>query len=214
MVSRVSTPSTEPVSTVRAPPALSLVGEAGATRREAVLDVIGEPDPVGSGLTVALRRETKRYWDRHVEPLIDRHWPEVRSLPFYAKFKIGAQQVYAPAPYTVVVVSKNRPPVLRLFNRVCRGLRLPRAFLVAGLKAMLPVFAWLLLRKENRRIALMAAFIALVDEAFDHHLDGVPPDERGRLLREVLSGAREAPNSAFALVRAIRVALEEGCDDE
>lgn len=186
----------------------------GEARAKAVRDIIGEPDPRFAGLPVALRNETRRYWRRHVEPLISEHWPAVRETPFYRKLQIGAQNVYAPAPYTIVVVSKQRPLVLRAFNRVCSALRVPRALIVVGMKLMLPVFAWLLLQRENRRIVQMAAFIALVDEAFDGHLDDVPAEERGELLRKILNGAVPPPTPSFALVRALRDALEEGCSDE
>lgn len=186
----------------------------GTARADAVRSIIGHPDPRSAGLPMALRRETRRYWRRYVEPLISRHWPEVRETPFYRKFQIGAQNVYAPAPYTVVVVSPHRPLVLRVFNRVCSALRLPRGFIVFGMKLMLPVFAWLLLRRENHRIVRMAAFIALVDEAFDNHMDDIAPAERGALLRKVLRGEAPPPNKPFALVRALRVALEEGASDD
>ncbi len=186
----------------------------GQARADAVRAIIGHPDARFAGLPVALRGETRRYWKRYVEPLISEHWPEVRGTPFYRKFQIGAQNVYAPAPYTVVVVSKQRPRVLRAFNALCRALRVPNGVIVAGMRFMLPLFAWLLLGRENRRIVQMAAFIALVDEAFDNHLDGVAPAARGELLRRILRGDAPPPNAPFALVRALRVALEEGCSDE
>lgn len=181
--------------------------------REAVA-IVGTPDPAASGLPLALRRETERYWGRYVEPLITEHWPEVRSTPFYKKFQIGAQQVYAPAPYTVAVISERRPLVLRGFNALCRALRLPRSALVLGLKLFIPTFAALVLRRENRRISLMAAFIALADEAFDHHLSDVPLAGRPRILRGVLEGTVEPPNAPFRLLRAIVEALYEGTEGE
>lgn len=195
-------------------PAVHADFPARLSRAEAVREVIGLPDPRYAGLPMALRRETRRYWHRYVEPLISENWPEVRSTRFYKKFQVGAQNVYAPAPYTVVVVSAKRPLVLRAFNRLCAWLRLPRPVISLGLKLMLPFFAWLLLRRENARIVRMAAFIALVDEAFDHHMEGIPPAERGELLRRVLRGEAPPPNKPFALVRALRVALEEGATDE
>lgn len=199
-------------ASARAPePGGDLVGEA---RADAIRALIGAPNPHYAGLPMALRKETRRYWRRYVEPLISAHWPEVRATPFYKKFQIGAQNVYAPAPYTVVVVSTRRPLVLRVFNRLCSSLRLPRGFISFGMKLMLPVFAWLLLRRENPRIVRMAAFIALVDEAFDNHMNDIPPAERGALLRKVLRGDAPPPNKPFALVRALRVALEEGASDE
>lgn len=216
---RIRVPA-EPPESAGAPPIALVDEQAGAAesareeRERAILEVIGTPHPRHRGLPVALRRETARYWRRYVEPLISEHWPAVRGLPFYAKFKIGAQNVYAPAPYTVVVLSARRPRVLRAFNWLCSRLHTPRGVIVAGLQAMLPVFAWLLLRRENKRIALMAAFIALVDEAFDNHLEGSAPEERGDLLRGILGGQVPPPTPSFALVRAIRVALEEGCTDE
>lgn len=189
-------------------------GLSGRARADAVRAIIGHPDPRFAGLPVALRKETRRYWRSYVEPLISEHWPEVRQTPFYRKFQIGAQNVYAPAPYTVVVVSQRRPLVLRAFNRVCRALRAPPTIISFGMKVMLPLFAWLLLRRENHRIVSMAAFIALVDEAFDNHLNDVAPEARGDLLRKILSGEVAPPNAPFALVRALRVSLERGCTDD
>lgn len=181
--------------------------------REAVA-IVGTPEPNGGGLPRALRRETERYWRRDVEPLIEQHWPEVRRTPFYRKFQIGAQQVYAPAPYTVAVISRQRPRMLRLFNYACRMFRLPRGLIVAGITLLIPPFTALVLRRENRRISLMAAFIALVDEAFDHHLDELPFADRPAVLRGVLEGTVEPPNAPFRLLRAIVEGLYSGTDEE
>lgn len=186
-------------------------GLRGEARRQAIVELIGAPQPDSDvlGFVLALRRETERYWDRCVEPLIDRHWPEVRQTPFYAKFKIGAQKVYAPAPYTVVMLSRRRPLAVRLLLAACRLLRLPGRAIAWGLQRLLPLYTRWFMRVENRRIALMAAFIAAADEAFDHHLDHVEPARRGELLRAILEGRTEPPTPSLQLVQAIRFALDE-----
>jgi len=191
-------------------------GLRGDERAKAIEAIIGLPsdDPLLRGLPDAVRRETSRYWDEFVEPLITEHWPEVRDTKFYAKFKIGAQKVYAPAPYTVVVLSKKRPLTVRLMNHMTRWLRLPASFILRGLSRLLPWYTSKRMAKENRRILLMAAFIALVDEAFDSHLDDVPLDERGPLLQGILDGDVEPPTKSFALVQAFRNALDEGTTEE
>jgi hypothetical protein len=177
------------------------------------VEIVGAPDPANAALAEALRRETYRYWDRYVEPLIEAHWPQVRQTPFYPKFKIGALEVYAPAPYTVAVISRRRPRALRAFNSLCRLLRLPRTAVVTGVKMLLPRFTSWALRRENPRIVRMGAFIALADEAFDHHLGHVPIDERPAILRAVLERREAGPNPAFRLLRAIVDSLYEGTDE-
>ncbi|MCP4502799.1 MAG: hypothetical protein GY822_22905 [Deltaproteobacteria bacterium] len=191
-------------------------GLRGAERIAAIEKLIGLPsdDPVMRGLPDAVRAETSRYWDLYVEPLIDEHWPEVRDTKFYAKFKIGAQKVYAPAPYTVVVLSKKRPLAVRVMNVVTRTFRLSTRIIIKGLATLLPWYTSKRMRKENRRIVIMAAFIALVDEAFDSHLDDVPLAERGPLLQGILDGDIEPPTQSFALVQAFRFALDEGTTAE
>ncbi len=191
-------------------------GLRGDARRRAIVELIGEPEQAADiqGFVAALRTETARYWDLHVEPLIEQHWPGVRETPFYAKFKIGAQKVYAPAPYTVALLSKKRPLLLRGVLAFCGLLRLPGTAITGLLKLLLPVYTRLFMRVENRRIALMAAFIAAVDEAFDHHLEHVALEERAALLREVLEGRSEPPGPSLQLVRAIRVAMDQGTSAE
>jgi hypothetical protein len=188
----------------------------GAQRRNRAdaLSLLGAPRPEDGVLPRALRRETERYFRRHVEPLIERTWPDVRETAFYRKLLIGAQQVYAPAPYTVVVVCARRPLVLRFFNRLCSLVRAPRALVELGMRFMLPLFVWLLLRRENRRIALMAAFIAVADEAFDHHLAHVDLEERPAVLQAVIERTHVPTEGAFALLGALVTALNEGCDDD
>ena len=189
-------------------------GLRGEARKQAIVELIGEPDRSADvqAFVDALRSETARYWTRYIEPLIDQHWPEVRSTPFYTKFKIGAQKVYAPAPYTVAVLSRRRPFALRFLLGACRLLRLPGAAIAWGMKLLLPFYTRWFMRVENRRIALMAAFIASADEAFDHHLNHVPADERSGLLRRILEGRAEPPTPSLRLVQALRRAMDEGCD--
>lgn len=189
-------------------------GLTGEARKKAIVDVVGEPegDYRLRGLPDAVRRETSRYWDLYVEPLITENWPEVRDTKFYGKFKIGAQKVYAPGPYIVVVLSKRRPFFVRAMNAVCRILRLPRGLITLGLSALLPLYTRLFMRRENRHIILVAAFIACVDEAFDAHLDDVPLNERGRVLKGILDGTIAPPTKSFALVCALVKALQEGLD--
>jgi hypothetical protein len=177
------------------------------------LAIIGEPTREHAGLPAALRRETAHHWRRTVEPLIEAHWPEVRQTPFYRKFQIGAQQVYAPAPYTVVVVCRRRPRLMRWLDRAAAWLRLGGPGLTRSMGWLLPLYTRLRLRRENRRIALMAAFIALADEVFDHHLEHVPVDERAAFWRGLLEGTRAPDGPALSLLRALVDGCYDGCDE-
>jgi hypothetical protein len=199
-----------PAALIQSPPILKPVRNRGA---EAV-EVIGHPDPNDAGLPLAIRRETERGWTRWIEPLISEHWPEVRDTPFYPKFKIGAQQVYAPAPYTVVLTCAARPWPVRVALAACRALRIPPAGLTNLVRVFLPLICRVFLRVENRRIALMGAFIALADEAFDHHLEDVPLEERPQVLRAVLERRDEGPNPPFRLLRAIVDHCFAGCSTD
>ncbi|MFH1807356.1 MAG: hypothetical protein ABIJ09_01325 [Pseudomonadota bacterium] len=191
-------------------------GGRGEARHRVIVELLGEPQQTSGvlGFVQALRRETARDWERHVEPLIELHWPQVRSTPFYAKFKIGAQQVYAPAPYTVMLLSRRRPVMLRLLLGLCAGLHLGGAFIARALCLLVPLYARLFMTVESRRIALMAAFIAAVDEAFDHHLEHLPAVERPGVLRAILEGTAEPSSPPLKLVQALRMAMNEGTSVE
>ena len=81
-----------------------------AERVAAVRTLIGEPDRSVRHLALGIRATARRHFDRHVEPLIDAHWPAMRGTAFEEKLRIGACDLYASAPYTALFCAPRRPP--------------------------------------------------------------------------------------------------------
>ena len=180
-----------------------------AERVVAVRALMGCADPSVRHLALGIRSITRRSFERNVVPLIAAHWPALRAEPFYEKLRIGACDLYASAPYTVLLCAPTPPPLVRAVTTAGRLLPLPfpaLSLLGRGALGLLGRFA---LRAEHRRIVLIASLILLVDHLLDHCLTQ-PPVERGQLLDAVIQGRAAATTPGLALVRAIVVAQAEG----
>jgi len=177
-------------------------------RVAAVRKLMGGADPSVRRLALGIRAITHRSFDRHVLPLIDRHWPALRTLPFYVKLRIGACDLYASAPYTVLFCAPRPPPLVHAVTAAANFLPLPfptLGLLAQGALELLGRFAY---AEQHRRIVQIASFIAVVDHVLDHCLDEAP-DERGRRLEAVIDGRAPASTPELALTRALAVAMGE-----
>jgi hypothetical protein len=177
-------------------------------RVAAVQALMGQGDPAVRQLARGVRALTHRSFDLYVLPLIDRHWPAMRGLPFYVKLRVGACDLYASAPYTVLFFAPRPPPLVRAVTAA--GDLLPLPFPVLGLlgRAAVEVLGRVAYHEQHRRIVQIASFIAVADHVLDHCLAG-PPDERGALLQAVIDGREPPTTPELALIRALAVAMGE-----
>ena len=182
-----------------------------AERVAAVRALMGEPDRSVRHLAAGIRATARRHFDLHVEPLIDAAWPALRGTAFEEKLRIGACDLYASAPYTALLCAPRRPPLVRVVTGAGNLLPLPPTalgLLGRGAMELLGRYAY---PAQQRSIALVAAFIVVVDHALDHCMDD-PPALRGPRLEAVIAGRSPADSPALALTRALAVAMAEGLD--
>jgi hypothetical protein len=170
--------------------------------------MMGEPNRSVVQMTVGIRRNTARHYDRFVMPLIRTHWPQVLSQPFGTKLRLAACDLYASAPYTVLFCAPNRPWAIKLVTDLANRLDLPFPVLGYGSRAAMEVLGRVALASEHRRIILVAAFIATIDHALDHCMTD-PPVERGRKLRGLLEGTYEPETPELKLTRSLQVAMAD-----
>lgn len=190
-----------PIRASNLPALPSRVARVSAVRR-----LMGSGEGSVLPMTRGIRGLTRRNFAEHVLPLIDRHWPALRTLPFYEKLLIGACDLYASAPYTVLFCAPRQPLLVRAVTTAGRLVPLPIPVLALLGRGALSVLGRVALRDEHRRIVLIASFIMVVDHLLDHGMPE-PPEERGRLLWDVLHGRAPARDPGLALARALVVAM-------
>lgn len=208
------------VHSARMPPILAHGMTRAATglpaRNERIRELrglIGTADASVKQMTVGIRGITAMHYDRHVMPLVREHWPEVLREPFAVKMRLAACDLYATAPYTVLFCAPNRPVLVRVVTDLANKVDLPFATLGALSKAAMAVIGRATLAREHRRIILIAAFIAVVDHAFDHCMDE-PPVERGRKMRALLDGEYVPDTPPLRLTRALQLGMAHELDAE
>jgi hypothetical protein len=193
--------------------AASTVVAASALSRDERVDqlraLMGTADASVAQLTVGIREVTSRHYDRFVMPLIRQHWPAMLHDPFAIKMRLAACDLYASAPYTVLFCAPKRPASVALITGLGNRLPLPNAVLALSARAALKVLGRVALADQHRRIILIAAFIAVVDHAFDHCMED-PPEERGRKLHALLDGDWAPDTPELRLTRALQVEMERG----
>ncbi len=173
-------------------------------------ELVGDATPEARPLISGLRELTHHSFDRWVMPLVNAHWPGVLTEPFGLKLRLGSCNLYAAAPYTVLLCAPDRPLFFRVLSGLGNGLPLPAATLanLAGMATKL--LAWAPgYQPIHRRIILIAAFITTIDHCFDH-LMTEPPPERGRLIKRLIDGHWRPTRPWLRLARALR---DEMCRD-
>jgi hypothetical protein len=180
-------------------------------RVDALRALMGTPDRRVRHLALGIRATAHRHFDLHVRPLVRAHWPEVEGTAFYDKLRIGACDLYASGPYTALFCAPERPLLVRAVTDAGNRLPLPLpalALLGRGAMELMGRFAY---ADPHRRIALVSAFIVVVDHALDHCMPDAPA-LRGPRLEAIIDG-RAAPDSpVLSLVRALSVAMGDGLD--
>ncbi|MEM7139061.1 MAG: hypothetical protein AAF500_20980 [Myxococcota bacterium] len=184
--------------------------EAESLSRQARIDrlraLMGQADPSVRELAVGIREVTNRNYDTHVMPLIRQHWPAMLGDPFAEKMRIAVCDLYAAAPYTVLFCAPTKPLSVALITTLANRFAIPNRALGLGARAGLNILGRVALSDQHRRIVLIAAFIAVVDHAFDHCMPEAPV-ERGRKLHALLDGQWEPDTPVLRLTRAIQVEM-------
>jgi hypothetical protein len=182
-------------------------------RVEQLRQLMGSADESVKQMTVGIRGITTRHYDRYVMPLVREHWPEVLDEPFAIKMRLAACDLYGSAPYTVLFCAPNRPPLVRAVTDLANRVELPYSVLGVATRVAMAVIGRATLAHEHRRIILIAAFIAVVDHAFDHCMDD-PPIERGKKMRALIDGTLEPDSPPLRLTRALQVAMSHDLNAE
>jgi hypothetical protein len=195
----------DPVRRVELPPRTSRVA--------AVRALMGTSDPSVRHVARGIRALTRRNFDRHVIPLIDAHWPALRALPLYEKLRIGACDLYASSPYTVLFCSPRRPRIVRAVTAAGSLLPLPSSILALLGRGAMAMIGRCTMPAQHRRIALIASFIIIVDHVLDHCMTE-PPAERGHRLEAVIRGLQAPSTPELALTRALVVAFSKDLEGD
>ena len=183
-------------------------------RREriaALRALIGAPDPAARHLALGIRATARRHFELHVAPLVARHWPALVGQPFHEKLVIGACDLYASAPYTALFCAPRRPLAIRAVTDAAAWIPLPAEALALFGRGAMELLGRLALPREHRRIALISAFIVVVDHVFDHVLVE-PAEQRGRRLAAISDGRVAPAAPPLALTRALAAAMGEGLE--
>ncbi len=186
-----------------------IVLEPRSARVRKLTDLMGVPDRSVSHLAVGIRSTAHRHFDLHVVPLIMACWPALMSDRFYQKLRIGACDLYASAPYTVLFCAPKRPLLIRAVTDAGNRLPLPFPALALLGRGAMEVIGRVAYLPAHRRIALIAAFIVVVDHVLDHCMQD-PPGERGERLIAVIDGRARPDGPELTLVRALAAAMGEG----
>lgn len=205
-------PTVDPTpAAIPSPPRHAVDLPPRAARIDALRALLGTPDPSVRPLAQGIRATAHTHFDRHVLPLVRAHWPAVEGTAFFDKLRIGACDLYASGPYTALLCAPRRPLRVRLVTDLGNALPLPPAQLAQLGRVAMLLLGRFALADQHRRIALVAAFIVVVDHALDHVMPDAP-DSRGPRLEAVLDGRAPADHPALALARALAVAMSDGLD--
>ncbi len=183
-----------------------------------MLDVFGSDasDPTQPTFRAVLVREVDRLFERLVLPVVTKAWADVAAQPFLRKWR-GGFELYCGLGLSTIVCSASRPALVSHTSRILAHAKATEASVVDVAAIALPALFRLSERSACERVALGAAWILVLDEAFDDGLPGLSLDERAAVMRAVLRGI--APAQASGSVRAavaLGAALRARCrsDDD
>ena len=198
-------------------PQLEMLPEAERLRLLRAL--MGEKDRSIVAFPEAIRAITFRDHDRWVKPLYEQHWPDALAGRTDRKLRFLTCNLYATAPYTVLFSSPRPPFAVKLLRGVAVAIGLSPSALARWAGRATTLCAALLNEDTRRRIVQIASFIAAVDHVFDHCMQGVAPEERGRRMRSLVDGGWSPDDSvahagAFRFLRALYVEMSAGIEGE
>jgi hypothetical protein len=173
--------------------------------------LMGDGDPAARQFVLGIRSTARRHFELHVVPRVAAHWPALFDHPFYEKLRIGACDLYASAPYTALFCAPRRPPLVRVVTGLGNALPLPIPALALLGRGAMTALGRLAYAPQHRRIALIAAFIVVVDHVFDHCMSD-PPEERETRLLRALRGEDRPTSPELALTVSLARGMAEGLD--
>lgn len=170
-------------------------------RQRRMLSVFGADatDAALPTFRAVLVREVDHLFGRVVLPVVQAAWPDVDNSAFFRKWR-GGFELYCGLGLSTLVCSARRPAVVHHLSRLMARLGASEAAVVDVAAVALPALFRLQERAACERTALGAAWILVLDEAFDDGLPGLSLDERAAVLRAVVRGM--APAEASGSVRA------------
>jgi hypothetical protein len=184
-----------------------------ADRAARITALMGVGDPRAAHLARGIRDTARLHHQRHVVPIVLQTWPDVIGTPFGEKLRIGACDLYASAPYMALFCGRHRPALVRVVTALGNGLPIPPRLLgLIGRVAMVAI-GRLAYDDEHRRIALVSAFIVVVDHVFDHCMTEAP-EARGRRLEAIIAGRERPDTPELALTQGLALAMAAGLDGE
>lgn len=186
-----------------------------AERLRMLRALMGEKDHAIVAFPEAIRAITFRDHDRWVKPLYQEHWPDALTGRTDRKLRFLTCNLYATAPYTVLFSSPRPPFAVRLLRELGVGIGLSPASLARWAGRATRLCAALLDDDTRRRIVQIASFIAAVDHVFDHCMQGVVAEERGRRMRALIDGGWTPDDTvphagAFRFLRALYLQMSAG----
>lgn len=190
-----------------------------AERLRVLRALMGEKDHSIAAFPQAIRSITFKDHDRWVKPLYERHWPDALAGRTDRKLRFLTCNLYATAPYTVLFSSPHPPLSVRALRGLGVGLGLTPSSLAALAGLAVRFSAALLDDDTRRRIVQIASFIAAVDHVFDHCMEGVAGEERGRRMRALIDGGWQPDDTvahagAFRFLRALYLDMGAGIEGE
>jgi hypothetical protein len=182
------------------------LGDAERGRR--VRAIMGDKNASVAAFPDGIRRLVFAQHKRHVQPLIEQHWPESLVERAGKKLHFLTCNLYATAPYTVLFSSPKPPVPVALARQLGRLLSLSPSGLGGIAASAVRLTSTILPKGTERKIVLIAAFIATIDHVYDHCAQAVPPEERAKRMHALLDGKwvpePDIENAgAFRLVRAL-----------
>lgn len=190
-----------------------------AERLRILRALMGDKDPSVGAFPAAIRAVTCRDHDRWVKPLYEQHWPDALVGRTDKKLRFLTCNLYATAPYTVLFSSARPPFAVRALRALGVGLGFSPASMATWAGRATGLCAALLSDDTRRRIVQIASFIAAVDHIFDHCMQGMPAEERGRRMRALLDDQwlpddTVAHAGAFRFLRALFEAMGGNVEGE
>lgn len=188
-----------------------------AERLRILRALMGEKDHGIAAFPEAIRTITFRDHDRWVKPLYEAHWPDALLGRTDRKLRFLTCNLYATAPYTVLFSSARPPLAVRALRGLGVAIGLSPASMARWAGQATRLCAALLDDDTRRRIVQIASFIAAVDHIFDHCMQGVAPEERGRRMRALIDGGWTPEDSvahagAFRFLRALYLEMSAGIE--
>ncbi len=122
------------------------------------------------------------------------------------------------APYTALFCAEQRPFLFDVVSKLSTLPITPAALIPAGARTSVRIFAGVGDGRAQRRIVLIAAFIATIDHVFDHTLATLEPRERSTRIRGLLDGTiipdATAASAPLRLTRALQLEMGNGLSPE